>query len=192
MISVHPFPGKGALPPGGSEPPMELTERVANLEKNVTELRIDVAAIKQRLDSEMPQLATKADLFAVKADVQTGLLTVKADMQADLLMVKAGMQADLLTVKADMQADLFAVKADMQADLLALKVDMHKEFNAQTWKIMGLIVTLVIGLFGLTRAFPPKVDIPPIQIQYVPQPSTTYTPSPSSSIPLPAQPQKIK
>ncbi|MGZ8217851.1 hypothetical protein [Methylomagnum sp.] len=48
---------------------MELTERVANLEKGVTDLRVDIASIKQRLDSELPQLSTKSDIQEINTSL---------------------------------------------------------------------------------------------------------------------------
>jgi hypothetical protein len=126
---------------------MELTERVANLEKGLTDLRVDVSSVKQRLDSEMPQLATKADL------------------------------------------------ADLKIGLGEIRTEIHKEFSAQTWKIMALIVSLVLGVFGLMRMFPPKIEIPPIQVQYPPVQSepTSLTPSqPTGDGPREVRPKEPK
>jgi hypothetical protein len=51
----------------GGEPPMELTERVVQLEKHVADLRVDIASIKQRLDSELPHLSTHADVSKLES-----------------------------------------------------------------------------------------------------------------------------
>jgi hypothetical protein len=56
------------LPPGdGGGGDMEaLTKRVDKLDEHVTALRVDVSAIKQRLDSELPTI--KSDIGDLKKD----------------------------------------------------------------------------------------------------------------------------
>ena len=87
-------------------------------------------------------VATKADVGAVKADVEAvraDLTAVKADVEAvkaDLTAVKADVEAvktDLTAVKADVEAvkaDLTAVRADIEAVRTDLTATLHREIAA--------------------------------------------------------------
>lgn len=46
-----------------------MEDRIGNLEKDVGQLKVDVASIKSRLDSELPHLATKADMAEVRTEI---------------------------------------------------------------------------------------------------------------------------
>ncbi len=54
-------------------------------------------------------LATKADLAAVKVD----LAAVKAELKRDIEAVKAELKRDIEAVKAELKRDIEAVKADL-------------------------------------------------------------------------------
>lgn len=58
---------------GGSEPPMELTERVTHLEQDVATIKTDVAVIKSNY-------ATKADLSSMKAELATAIAESKVSL----------------------------------------------------------------------------------------------------------------
>lgn len=84
-MSVHEFPSRSpniaaatqTLPPGGgSEPPMELTERVTGLERDVASIKIDVAVMKSNY-------ATKADVSEAKNSII--MWVVSAILLAQLL-----------------------------------------------------------------------------------------------------------
>lgn len=66
MGTVHNFSPRGdnaGKPPGGgSEPPMELTERVSNLEADMREVRDRLIRVDGKMDSFSEHYATKADL----------------------------------------------------------------------------------------------------------------------------------
>ncbi|HAT71513.1 MAG TPA: hypothetical protein DCS63_01695 [Elusimicrobia bacterium] len=70
--------------------------------------------------ADLKDLATKADIQALKADMQALAQTTKADTQA----LKADMQALAQTTKADMQALAQTTKADMQALAQTTKADL--------------------------------------------------------------------
>ena len=67
-------------------------------------------------------VATKADMQALRTDVQAFKADMQADMQAlrtDMKAFKADMQADMQALRTDMQV----FKADMQADMQAFKAE---------------------------------------------------------------------
>jgi Protein of unknown function (DUF1640). len=98
-------------------------------------------------------LATKADLAALKADMATkaDLAALKADMatKADLAALKADMatKADLAALRAELKADIAAVRAELKADIAEVKVDILKwvvgAIGFQTVVILGALVSLI-------------------------------------------------
>ncbi len=85
-------------------------------------------------------LATKADLAALKADMAT---------KADLAALKADMatKADLAALRAELKADIAAVKSELKADIAEAKADTLKwvvgAIGFQTVVILGALVSLV-------------------------------------------------
>jgi hypothetical protein len=111
----------------------------------------------------------------------------------DLERRVANLETDVRAIRdsvSSVKTDVATLAA--HAASYATKADLHQELNAQTWKIMGIIVTLVLGVFGLMRAFPPKVEVPPVQVQYLPQEAAPPSPAASRPAPEPIQPAKKK
>lgn len=81
-------------PPGGEEPPMDLSERVAKIE------------------AVIPTLSTREDLVR-----ESGLL------------------------RTDLERGISGLRTDMGREISGLRTEMHKEFTAQTWRIIGAMIT---------------------------------------------------
>ena len=80
-------------------------------------------------------LATKADIAAVEADIAA----VEAALKADIAAVEAALKADIAAVEAALKTDIATIKADTAA----LKVDLLKWMFGALIAQGGLIVTLV-------------------------------------------------
>lgn len=80
-------------------------------------------------------LATKADIAAVEADIAA----VEAALKADIAAVEAALKADIAAVEATLKTDIATTKADMAA----LKVDLLKWMFGALIAQGGLIVALV-------------------------------------------------
>lgn len=80
-------------------------------------------------------LATKADIAAVEADIAA----VEAALKADIAAVEAALKADIAAVEATLKTDIATIKADMAA----LKVDLLKWMFGALIAQGGLIVALV-------------------------------------------------
>ena len=76
-------------------------------------------------------VATKADLTAVQAKLETDIATVKAEIE----QLRSETKADLATVRADMET----LRADMAEQFTAL----YKQLWLMAVGIVGLTVTLV-------------------------------------------------
>lgn len=80
-------------------------------------------------------LATKADIAAVEADIAA----VEAALKADIAAVEAALKADIAAVEAALKTDIATIKADTAA----LKVDLLKWMFGALIAQGGLIVALV-------------------------------------------------
>lgn len=80
-------------------------------------------------------LATKADIAAVEADIAA----VEAALKTDIAAVGAALKADIAAVEAALKTDIATIKADTAA----LKVDLLKWMFGALIAQGGLIVALV-------------------------------------------------
>lgn len=80
-------------------------------------------------------LATKADMAAVEADIAA----VEAALKTDIAAVEAALKADIAAVEATLKTDIATIKADTAA----LKVDLLKWMFGALIAQGGLIVALV-------------------------------------------------
>ncbi len=95
-------------------------------------------------------LATKADIETIKADIEALRLETKADIEALRLETKADIEALRLETKADIEALRLGTKADIEAlrlgtkaDIALLKADLLKWMLGALIAQGGLIVALV-------------------------------------------------
>jgi hypothetical protein len=88
-------------------------------------------ALRQAQDIDLSNLATKADLAAVKADVAA----LAASMKADIAALAASTKADLATHAATAKTDLAETKTEI------LKW-MFGSMGVQTILIIGAVVSL--------------------------------------------------
>ncbi len=88
--------------------PASLEERIARLEaeRNVPMPTERLA----RIEGAYEHLATKADLQAVKSELQGDMATVKSELQGAIAAVQSELQGDIATV----QSDMAAVKSELR------------------------------------------------------------------------------
>lgn len=93
------------------------------------------ALAEEQINLINSNLATKADIAAVEADIAA----VEATLKADIAAVEAALKADIAAVEATLKTDIATIKADMAA----LKVDLLKWMFGALIAQGGLIVALV-------------------------------------------------
>ncbi len=82
-------------------------------------------------DAVMEGVATKADLAAVKADLDNGLAAVRTELKADIAAVRTELKTDIAAAKAELKTDvanletrlvrlIFAVAAGQAALIVGL------------------------------------------------------------------------
>ena len=87
-------------------------------------------------------VATKADLTGVKAD----LAEVKAELKTDLAEAKIELKTDLAEVKAELKTDL----AEVKVNLAEMETRLYRHLWMMAAGIVGLTVSLTVALVKLT------------------------------------------
>ena len=111
-------------------------EHVALLNGNLA-TKADIEAV--RGDVAKVEAALKADIEAVRGDVAK----VEAALKADIAKVEAGLKADIAKVEAGLKADIAKVEGGLKADIAAVKADLLKWMFGAMIAQGGLIVALV-------------------------------------------------
>jgi uncharacterized small protein (DUF1192 family) len=98
-------------------------------------------------------LATKADLAALRSELKTDIAGVRTEIAA----VKAELKADIAGVKAELKADIAAVRTELKADIAAVRTEIA-EVKADILKwVVGAIgfqtVVILAALVSLVRIF---------------------------------------
>ena len=83
-------------------------------------------------------VATKADLAEVRAELKSDMAAVKAD----LAEVKAELKSDMAAVKADL--------AEVKSDIAEVEARLYRHLWAMAAGIVGLTVSLTVALVKLT------------------------------------------
>ncbi len=84
--------------------------RIARLESDVGEIKVDVAVIKTQIESRFPDFATKADI----ADIKTETIDTKGSLSTSI----ADTNGSLSTSISDLKGSLSTKIADTKASLI--------------------------------------------------------------------------
>ncbi|MFC0134455.1 hypothetical protein CR105_10190 [Massilia eurypsychrophila] len=134
-----------------------------SFEDDLSSLKADLAVVRSNY-------VTKADLQEVrlelKAEIQDGRLEMKA-IEANLLSrIDAVRVDDIYGLKIELKSEISALGTELRSDISALRVDneklrgemkamlavVQKSLNAQTWRIIGTVSSLVAVVFFIVRA----------------------------------------
>ncbi len=96
------------------------------------------------------ELATKADLGAVRAD----LAAVKTELKAEIAALRAELKGDIAALRAELKGDIAALRAELKADIAALKADIELLRRDLTIRLGSMIVVAVGILLAAIRYLP--------------------------------------
>jgi uncharacterized protein involved in exopolysaccharide biosynthesis len=96
------------------------------------------------------ELATKADLGAVRAD----LAAVKTELKAEIAALRAELKGDIAALRAELKGDISALRAELKADIVALKADIELLRRDLTIRLGSMIVVAVGILLAAIRYLP--------------------------------------
>ncbi len=110
--------------------------------------KADIAAVTA--DIEALRLATKADIAAVRSDIEALRLATKADIEglrkelkADTEGLRKELKADIEGLRKELKADIEALRQETKTDIATLKADLLKWMFGALIAQGGLIVALV-------------------------------------------------
>ena len=110
-------------------------------ENGFTEQQAEVLA-EEQVNLLNTNLATKADILALKADIEKLRLATKtdiADVKRDIEKLRLATKADIESLRLATKADI----ADVKADIEKVKADLLKWMFGMMLAGIGLVVTLV-------------------------------------------------
>jgi hypothetical protein len=87
-----------------------------------------------KLEAVIPTLATKVDLMRE-------FNSLKLEIMGDSGAFRADMQKMDMSIRGEMSKMEGSIRADMAKVEGSIRTDMHKEFTAQTWRIIGAMLT---------------------------------------------------
>ena len=123
---------------GASTP---LAEAVVDIVTEATSLNLqmveDLAYVKSLIETNM---ATKADIAALRGDSAT----LRADAKADIAALRADAKADI----AALRGDSAALRAETKADIASLRADLFRALWIQGGVLAGLILALAGVMLG--------------------------------------------
>ena len=96
------------------------------------------------------ELATKADLGAVRAD----LAAVKTELKAEIAALRAELKGDIAALRAELKGDIAALRAELKGDIAALKADIELLRRDLTIRLGSMIVVAVGILLAAIRYLP--------------------------------------
>ncbi len=122
-------------------------EHVALLNANLA-TKADVAALKT--DFAQVEATLKADIAQVEATLKADIAQVEATLKADTAQVEATLKTDIAQVEATLKTDIAQVEASLKTDIAqvrgrieAVKADLLKWMFGALIAQGGLIVALV-------------------------------------------------
>ncbi|MET0857939.1 MAG: hypothetical protein ABWY27_14380 [Telluria sp.] len=105
-----------------------------------------MTALETRLDTILPTLATKADVEALRADME------KAD-----LAINGKFGAKFEELRADMEKAELRMNAKFDAGFDSMRAEMHKtNADIKTWALatmIAIIGTVLAGFIGLSQFY---------------------------------------
>jgi hypothetical protein len=98
--------------------------------------RVIVHAIHTSSEHAGKDLVTKADLHALRSELQTEMQDVRTELKADMKDVRTGIQS----IRTDVQLEIQEVLADFRGELASTKQEVVK------WIIGSMLVAVLTGI----------------------------------------------
>jgi hypothetical protein len=122
-----------------------------SFEDDLSSLKADVAVIRSNY-------ATQADLQSVRLELQQIRVELKAEVQdgrLDMKAIEANFASRLDRFKIEFREDISKLRVDnekLRAEMHELMSRVQTSLNAQTWRIIGAISSLVVAVYFIARA----------------------------------------
>ncbi|MFM9978870.1 MAG: hypothetical protein ACKVOP_12615 [Sphingomonadaceae bacterium] len=105
--------------------------------------------------ADLTELATKADLLALKADLELSLAMTRTDLEKGLATTRADLEIGLAKTRADLEKGLLTLRADLETGLVATRADFQielaKALNRQTLQFGAMLLAAIGIAIGIAR-----------------------------------------
>jgi hypothetical protein len=126
--------------------------RDAGLPEAHAEVRTDILRETRELD--LSQLATKADVAALKGELRSDFAELRAELKGDLAALRADLNGDSEALRGELRGDIAALRAELKADIEALRGEMKLLEQRMTIKLGGMLIAAVAVVGALLRLVP--------------------------------------
>lgn len=100
------------------------------------------------METDKPEVlshyATKEDLQLVRVEIHTVVGELKA-LREEMYRLHAQAMAEVHALHDKAMAEIRLLRSDMQGEFNSLRSDVFRALNAQTWKMIGFVLTVNIA-----------------------------------------------
>lgn len=93
------------------------------------------------------ELATKGDVFAVRADLREEIINVRNELREEIMNVRNELREEIMNVRNELREEMHAMRADLRGEIHASK---HETLN---W-VMGLLIAqtgILVALYAIIK-----------------------------------------
>jgi hypothetical protein len=119
-------------------------EDVREIKATLAELMPLIHRIDKRLNSELPHLATKAELANLRGDVSGEIANLRSDVSGEIA-----------NLRSDVSAEIANLRSDVSGEIGKLRVELEKKpSHAYLWGVMAAMVgTQAVALAAAALVF---------------------------------------
>ena len=145
----------GVATPGEPSRDPWLEARVSRLEEDVGEIKAILRQLTPmivRMDTRMAEMATKADLMAVRTELKEEIAALRTELKGDMANLRtelkgdmAGLDGKMTKLRSELTVEVVQVRAEAKNDWAEIKVALADK-PSRTY--MGGIMTAMVAAFA--------------------------------------------
>jgi hypothetical protein len=113
--------------------------------ETVTDVLVETRAL------DLSELATKADLRTLEAQLTAALRTVEGSLRSDLRTADGNLKGDLRTVEGNLKGDLRTVEGNLKGDVKALEAKIADTARTTLQWVVGMFIAQIAIFAGLVK-----------------------------------------
>jgi hypothetical protein len=94
-------------------------------------------------------LATKADLDAVRVDFKTEIAELRAELKTEIAELRAELKAEIAELRAELRAEIAELRAELKAEIADLRSELRQSELRLEAKLEAIKADILNRVFGL-------------------------------------------